>query len=143
MPIETPNKPLVVPAWQFFHQAVSDFLMNLRFCVLSIERMEAHPVWIIRLKVSAQAEPCQSPKDRGLELTDEPLSDQIRHRLSRFLRGFGPPVPAGEISVIPKSGPYLWVAFVWPRGKPGFWTPPRSTVKPSPTALGVLGDWAN
>ena len=150
MKTEKPGRSLIVPAWQFFHRAMYDFLMNLGLRVLSVERLDTHPIWVIRLRISAEAAlrpplewPAQNPRNPGPKTPHEPLDHQIRHLLSRFLGGFGPPVPAGEISVIRKSGPYLRIVFLWPRGQPGFWTPARPTEEPLRTARGGLGDWAN
>ncbi len=150
MQTKTSGSSLIVPAWQFFHRAMSDFLLNLGLHVLSVERLDTHPLWTIRLRAGPEAElhlllelPSPGTRNQGGDIPHDPLGHQIRHRLSRFLAEFGPPVPKREISMIRKSGPYLWIVFLWPRGQPGFWTPPRPTAEPLRTARGVLGDTAN
>ena len=106
----------------FYHRQLRERLSEIGFKVLSIERLDSHPLRRIRLKgtlkvqahllISQPAELFDLSKSHGL------LERQLTKHLQRILRQLGKPVRRDEIVVV-RSGAYLKVAFVWPLGTPG------------------------
>jgi hypothetical protein len=139
---------IFTPGNQFFHWAIADFLSGLGFIVLSVEKFDTHPVWEIRLRMTPNAQlhvlvelPAKGSRQKQM---DDPMAEQLRQLMSRFLREFGPPVPGREIAVVRNSSSYLGICFVWPRGGSELWQPvPRKKADPWQAVRRWLGDWAN
>src|SRR5436190_1917567 len=106
----------------FFHRQLRQRLIDIGFKVLSVERLETHPVWKIRLKgnLGAQANLLMS-QPAGHSYLANPshlLERQLAARIQRILKLLGKSVRCDEIVVV-RSGTYFQVAFVWPMGRPG------------------------
>ena len=110
------------PAGTFYHRQLWDRLTEIGFKVLSVERVDSHPLWRIRLKgslkvqahllISQPAGLFDLSKSHGL------LERQLPKCLQRILKQLGQAIRKDEIVVV-RSGAYVHVAFVWPLGTPG------------------------
>jgi hypothetical protein len=111
-----------VPTGTFYHRQLRERLTEIGFKVLSIERLDSHPLWRIRLKanlnvqahllISQPAGLFDLSKSHGL------LERQLTKYIQRILKQLGRPVRKDEIVVV-RSGAYVHVAIVWPLGTPG------------------------
>jgi hypothetical protein len=129
-----------VPAGEFWHRLIGEFMTGLGCQVLSVERLDSHPVWRVRVKWTVETlahllvgVPCSHPSAKNL------LERQMRVAVSRFLGGYGEKVSIQDVNVT-RSGPYLHAAFRWHRGSPGLWTPTRARRDPWRVSL-VLRRW--
>ena len=97
-------------------------LTEIGFKVLSVERLNSHPLWRIRLKGSLQVQAhlliSQSAALFDLSKSHGLLERQLAKYIQRILKQLGQPIRKDEIVVV-RSKAYVHVAFVWPLGTPG------------------------
>jgi hypothetical protein len=118
------------PADLFYQRLWWQRLRQVGFQVISVERLEAHPVWDIRLRgtLAAQAYLLVSkPASHKVMASDEMLEAQLKAEVQRIAQEMGPAIKTDSISV-DRNGQYLRVAFLWSPGKPGLLM--RKTKKP-------------
>jgi hypothetical protein len=110
------------PTGTFYHRQLRDRLTEIGFKVLSVERVDSHPLWRIRLKGSLKVQAhlliSQPAGLFDLSKTDGLLERQLTKYIQRILKQLGQPARRDEIVVV-RSGTYVNVAFVWPLGTPG------------------------
>jgi hypothetical protein len=114
-----------LPRREYWLHVVAEFFMRLRFVLVSVERLATHPVWRVRLKLTADAQhylllglACSHP------LAPDLVGRQLRVAVSRFLREHGEKVLARDIVVV-RSGERIQVLFPGRMGDPGTWKPTR------------------
>jgi hypothetical protein len=110
------------PSGTFYHRQLRDRLTEIGFQVLSVERVDSHPLWRIRLKASLKVQAhlliSQPAGLFDLSKSHGLLERQLTKYIHRILNQLGQPVRKDEIVVV-RSGAYVHVAFVWPLGTPG------------------------
>jgi hypothetical protein len=78
---------IFTPGNQFFHRAIADFLSGLGFVVLSVEKLDTHPVWQFRLRMTPNAQLhvlVELPhKGSPARQSEDPLAEQLRQLMSR------------------------------------------------------------
>jgi hypothetical protein len=131
------------PTGTFYHRQLRERLTEIGFKVLSIERLDSHPLWRIRLKgslgvqahllISQPAGLFDLSKSHGL------LERQLTKYIQRILKQLGQPVRKDEVVVV-RSGVYVHVAFVWPLGTPGVVARSRKEIHPFQVSL-ILRRW--
>jgi hypothetical protein len=114
-----------LPRRQYWHHVVADFFMRLRFVLVSVERLATHPVWRVRLKLTADAQHylllglvCSHPWAPDL------VGRQLRVAVIGFLREHAQKILARDIVVV-QSGDRIQVLFPGPMGAAGIWKPSR------------------
>lgn len=107
-----------------FHKFLRNELVRLGFRVVSIERIEHHPVWHIRVRCTATAQnfllisrPLAKRLRDGDDQTDL-LTVQLKAEIRRIAKTLGPPIKSDCISAM-RSGSFFNIAFIWPRGSTG------------------------
>ena len=118
------------PARYFYHRQLGQRLREMGFRVRSIDRLETHSVWRVRLK---QTDSCLDFL-RPYRLLEPKLKVQIRCALKDLGHG----IPAAEI-VVAGYGVYFQIAFVWPLGSAGTWQPPSDHPNPFDVSLMFRG----
>jgi len=101
-------------------------LAALGFRVISIQRLDTHPVWNIRFRGSLDA---QSKLLLGKSYSGnrpaswgscEVIEQRLKAQLAAILKSLGQAVKSDELTVV-REGGYFGAAFVWPLGQPGKW----------------------
>ena len=94
------------------------------FRVISIERIEHHPVWHIRLRGTANARNyllLSRPLAKRLHDVDDDtdlLVIQLTAEVRRIAAALGPPIKSDYISVV-RHGTFFSVSFIWSVGSTG------------------------
>jgi hypothetical protein len=122
-----------------------EWLAALGFRVISIERLEEHPVWNIRFKGNLEAQTNlllgksykgKRPSSWG---SGEVIEQRLKAEMQAILKSLGRAVKADELTVV-RERAYFGAAFVWPMGKPGKWFPQPK--RPHPLQVsGVVQRW--
>jgi len=106
----------------FYHRQLRERLTEIGFKVHSIERLDSHPLWRIRLKGSLKVQAhLLVSQPTGLFDLSKPhglLEQQLTKYIQRILKQLGRAAKKDEIVVV-RSGTYVHVAFVWPLGRTG------------------------
>jgi hypothetical protein len=105
----------------FYHELWREHLREIGFIVISVEKLDAHDLWTIRLGItsSAQLHLLLSTKPTGqLKEGNERLVHELRARVRRLANIMGPPIRSDYLTV-QRSGAYCTVAFIWKPGSPG------------------------
>ena|SRR6266567_7305088 len=132
-----------VPKGTFYHRQLRQRFREIGFRLISIERLETHPVWRIKLRGSlrTQADLLIS-QPAGLFGKSNPhqlLERQLTTYVQRILRQLGQPVRRDEI-IVARSGTYVKVAFVSEMGSPGVLMPSSKETDAFPVSP-VLRRW--
>jgi hypothetical protein len=135
-----------VEAGRFFYQyRLHERLTALGFRVISIERLDTHPVWNIRLRGNLEAQAnlllgkCYKGKRPASWGSREVIEQRLKGEMQSILKSLGQAVKADEINVV-RYGGYFQVVFVWPLGQPGKWFPPPKRTHPIQVS-GVVQRW--
>ena len=133
------------PGQFFYHHRLTERLASLGFRVISIERLEEHPVWNIRFKGSLEAQTNlllgesykgKRPASSG---SGQVIEQRLKAEMHAILKSLGRAVKADELTVL-REGAYFGAAFVWPMGQPGKWFPQPK--RPHPLQVsGVVQRW--
>ena len=105
----------------FYHELWREHLRQMGFIVISVEKLDAHDLWVIRLRItssaqlnllfsSASAGKCRAQNDR--------LEHELKAAARRFANTLGQPIRSDYLTVH-RTGAYCTVAFIWKPGKPG------------------------
>jgi hypothetical protein len=129
----------------FYHYRLHERLTALGVRVISVERLDTHPVWNIRFKGNLDAQTklllgkSYSGKRPAPWGSGEILEQRLKAELRSILKQLGRAVKADELNVV-RYGGYFQAAFVWPLGKPGTWHP--RPARPHPRQVsGVVQHW--
>lgn len=105
----------------FYQRLWRDWLIRLGFRVISIEKLDCHHLWELKLcgTLTAQSNlllsiPVPAKSLNKPELLELQLQSAIRDIASEL----GPPIKRDEITVA-RTGAYFKVILIWPRGEPG------------------------
>ena len=135
----------VEPGRLFYHLRLQERLTALGFRVISIERLEEHPVWNIRIRgnLDAQTNLLLGKSYKGKRPVSWGSGEIIEQRLEAefqaILKQLGKPVKADELNVV-RYGGYFQIVFVWPLGQPGKWF--SRPARPHPLRVsGVMQRW--
>ena len=115
-----------LPRREYWHHVLAEFFLGMGFVVVSVERLDTHPLWQARVNLTADAQyflllglACSHPFVLDL------LGRQLRVAISRFLRQQGQRVLAQDVVVV-RCGQRVQVVFPWRRGYAGIWKPQRA-----------------
>ena len=103
----------------FYHELWKDRLRQAGFRVITINKIECHHVWDIRLcgTLSAQCYLLLT-KPVPKRPCEDLLLKQLRLEIQHIAKDLGPPIKADCMSVTRIGGRFR-VSFIWPLGKPG------------------------
>jgi hypothetical protein len=110
----------------FYHHRLRERLTALGLRAISIQRLDSHPVWEIRVKGSLDAQTklllgkSYSGKRPASWGSTEVIEQRLKGEMQLILESLGQAVKADELSVI-RYGGYFQLVFVWPLGQPGKW----------------------
>jgi hypothetical protein len=129
----------------FYHHRLHERLASLGLRVISIERLEEHPVWNIRCRGNLEVQTNlllgksykgKRPASWG---SGEIIEQRLKAEMQSILKSLGKAVKADELNVV-RYGGYFQVVFVWPLGKPGKWFPQPK--RPHPLQVsGIMQRW--
>ena len=105
----------------FYHELWREHLRQIGFVVISVEKLDAHDLWTIRLRItsSAQLHLLLSTKPAGqFKDQNDRLVHELRAAVRRLANLMGPPIRSDYLSV-QRAGTYCTVAFIWKPGSPG------------------------
>jgi hypothetical protein len=112
-------------AGQFlYHKFLRNELVQMGFRVVLIEKLDHHPVWHIRLRITARAQNfllLSRPLAKRLKAEDDStdlLVIQLKAEIKRIAAQLGPKIKSDYISIL-REGAYITVAFIWPVGTTG------------------------
>ncbi len=135
----------VEPGRLFYHLRLQERLTALGFRVISIEHLDTHPVWNIRIRGNLEAQTNlllgksykgKRPASWG---SGEVIEQRLKGEMQSILKSLGKAVKADELNVV-RYGGYFQIVFVWPLGQPGKWFPPPK--RPHPLQLStVMQGW--
>jgi hypothetical protein len=135
----------VEPGRLFFHLRLRERLEALGFRVISIQRLDAHPVWELRVKGSLDAQTklllgkSHSGKRPASWGSLEVIEQRLKAEMHTILKSLGRAVNADELNVV-RYGGYFQVVFVRPMGQPGKWY--AQPQRPHPLQVsGVVQRW--
>ncbi len=128
------------PSREHCHRLLAGFFVGMGFDLLSVERLESHPVWVVRARFTEDAQLflLLSVADAHVRAPDI-LGRHLRMAIRRFLLHHGERVLAKDVVVV-RRGIRVDTLFEWYRGSPGVWKPERSKVDPWRVSL-VLRRW--
>ena len=105
----------------FYQRLWRERLRHLGFWVITIEKLACHHLWDIRLRgtLVAQAylllsKPASSASFHAKDL----MAAQLKAEMRLMAKELGPPIKRDEITV-ERTGTYVRVVFLWPKGEPG------------------------
>jgi hypothetical protein len=110
----------------FYHHRLDERLASLGFRVISIERLDTHPVWNIRFKgnLDAQTSLLLGKSYKGKRPTSwgsgEIMEQRLKGEMQSILKSLGRAVKSDEINIL-RYGNYFQCVFLWPMGQPGKW----------------------
>ena len=129
----------------FYHHRLHERLTALGFRLISIERLDTHPVWNIRIRGNLEAQTAlllgksykgKRPSSWG---SGEVIEQRLKAEMQSILKSLGKAVKADELNVV-RYGGYFQIVFVWPLGQPGTWFPPVK--RPHPLQVsGIVQGW--
>jgi hypothetical protein len=133
------------PEQFFYHYRLNERLSALGFWVISIERLDTHPVWNVRFRGSLEAQSHlllgksykgKRPASWG---SGEVIEQCLKAEMLSILKSLGKAVKADELTVV-REGAYFGATFVWQLGQPGKWYPQPK--RPHPLQVsGVVQRW--
>ena len=128
----------IEPKQFFYHHRLRDRLTALGFRIISIERLDTHPVWNIRFKgnLEAQTNLLLAKSYKG---SSEVIEQRLKAEMHAILKSLGQAVKADELNVV-RYGGYFQCVFVWPKGQPGKWYPQPKQIHPLQDS-GVMRRW--
>ncbi len=135
----------VEPGQFFYHHRLHERLTGLGFRVISIERLDTHPVWNIRIRGNLEAQTnlllgkSYKGKRPAAWGSGEVIEQRLKAEMQSILKQLGRAVKADELNVV-RYGGYFQIVFVWPLGQPGKWFP--RPARPHPLRVsGVMQRW--
>ncbi len=105
----------------FYQRLWKDSLIRLGFRVISVEKLDCHHLWDLRLRGTLTAQSyllLSTPVPAKLLNNPELLERQLQAVICDIAYELGPPIKRDEITVV-RTGAYFKVAFIWPCGEPG------------------------
>jgi len=108
-------------AAHFYHVLWREHLRQIGFVVIYVEKLDAHDLWTIRLRItsSAQLHLLLSSKPAGhFKDENDRLVHELRAAIRRLANTMGQPLRHDYLTV-ERAGAYCTVAFIWRPGKPG------------------------
>jgi hypothetical protein len=121
----------------FYHRLWRQRLLQLGFRVISVEKLDAHHLWDLRLdgSLSAQSQLLLSrPVSRKPETAAHLLEKQLQAQIQQIGAEFGAPIP-NDCIVVVRHGTYFRVAFGWPKGRPGILLQTQKKTNASSTSI--------
>jgi hypothetical protein len=105
----------------FYHELWREHLRQIGFVVISVEKLDAHDLWTIRLRITSSAQlhlllslkPAAKFRDQNDRLVNE-----LKAAIRRLANTMGQPLRTDYLTV-ERTGAYCTVAFIWRPGKPG------------------------
>jgi hypothetical protein len=110
-----------LPVAHFYHRLWRDHLQEIGFRVIHVEKLEEHPLWVIRVRSTASAQLhllASAPATAHFMAAEDPLEHQLQAEVLRMGKTWGPAIRKTELSLA-RQGAYCTIAFLWPVGKPG------------------------
>lgn len=105
----------------FYQELWRDRLAQIGFRVISVERIERHPVWDIHLcgNLTVQAYFLVSkPMPKRNAKAKDPFLAQVKSEVQEIARDLGQPIKSENLAIT-RNGRYVRVIFLWAMGKPG------------------------
>ena len=105
----------------FYQELWHERVQQIGFHVISVEKLDAHEMWVIRIRITASAQLhllAARPPATKLMTAEDPFVHQLTAEVRALAGAMGPPIRADYLTVT-RTGAYCALAFIWPRGRPG------------------------
>ena len=105
----------------FYHELWRQHLRQMGFVVISVEKLDAHDLWVISVRITsaAQVHLLLSLRPTGkMKEGIDPLEYQLTKFVQRLGNTMGQPIRSDYLTV-QRTGAYCTVAFIWKPGRPG------------------------
>lgn len=105
----------------FYQELWRQRLRQIGFHVISVEKLNAHELWVIRIRITASAQLyllSTRVAARKLMKAEDPFVHQLAAEVLMLAGAMGPPILKDYLTVT-RTGAYCTLAFIWPRGRPG------------------------
>jgi hypothetical protein len=105
----------------FYHKLWREHLRQLGFVVISVEKLDAHDLWVIRLRITSSAQLhllLSSPPAGKSKAHDDRLEHELRVAVRRVANTMGQPIRSDYLAA-QRTGAYCTLAFIWKPGRPG------------------------
>lgn len=105
----------------FYQELWKQRLIHMGFRVISVEKLDLHDVWDIRLRGSLTAQAyllVSKPISKQVSGHSDLMARQLRTEIRSIAADLGCPIRADCIQVV-RTGALLRASFIWPVGRPG------------------------